>query len=100
MADPVEISDASLAAVQSRRRVELLLLLEAGSWTSADLVDQTGLTRATVMHHVRALIDAGLVREVGRVPIAGGPQRSYGTVHRGWAEAIAALNAVSAASDD
>lgn len=76
--------------------MELLLKLEANALTSADLVGETGLTRATVMHHVRALIDAGLVREVSRTMQAGGWQRSYGTVHTGWAEAIAALNAVSA----
>ncbi len=85
-----------MAAVQSPRRVEILVLLEQSAWTSAELADELGTTRQTVMHHVRALMDAGLVHVVSEEGgHAGGPLRSYGAVHTGWAAAIAALNAVS-----
>ena len=91
----VQLSEASIAAVQSPRRVELLVLLEESTWTSAELALETGIDRTTVSHHLRALIGAGLAHEVGSTPIAGGPLRSYGAVHRGWAAAFEALNAVS-----
>lgn len=92
MADRVRLSPSARAGIQSDARLDVLLALEEQDRTTTELARELGGTRAAILHHLRALIDAGLVREVGSQPISGGLLRTYGAVGTGWAEAVAALN--------
>jgi DNA-binding transcriptional ArsR family regulator len=48
-------------ALSDPKRVEILTLVGRGVGRSSQLVDETGLTRSTVHHHLALLRDAGLV---------------------------------------
>ncbi len=92
MADRVRLSPSARAGIQSDGRLDVLLALEEQDHTTTELARQLGRSRAAIVHHLRALIDAGLVQEVGSEPISGGLLRTYGAVGAGWADAIATLN--------
>lgn len=94
MSEVPRLSPAARAAIQSDARLEVLLLLEQASWTAAELAQALGRSRQAIVHHIAELTRAGLVEEVGREPISGGPLISYGATHAGWAEAVRALNSV------
>ena len=95
MSDRVRLSPSARTAIESEARLDVLLLLEQDDRTATEIAKQLGRSRQAVLHHLRALIDAGLVREVSSEPIAGGPLRTYGVVRRGWAGIVEAANAVA-----
>lgn len=70
-------------ALADPKRVEILRLVGRGVGRAADLVEETGLTRSTVHHHLAQLRDAGLVALEGNA-------RAYTYVARQEAAADAA----------
>lgn len=96
MADRVRLSPSARAGIQSDSRLDVLLALEEQDRTTTELARELGVSRAAVLHHLRPLIAAGLVREVGSEPISGGRLVTYGAVGTGWAQAVALLNDLAA----
>jgi DNA-binding transcriptional ArsR family regulator len=62
-------------ALADAKRVEILGLVGRGVGRASDLIDETGLSRSTVHHHLVQLRDAGLVALEGNA-------RAYGYVPR------------------
>ena len=67
------------ALTQPTRRILLNNIIRHGMSTRQELVDLTGFSRALVYHHLRVLIESGLVEVHPTKPL---PQ--YSLNHRRW----------------
>jgi len=57
------VAAARFRALGDETRLRLLELLVAGERNVAELMDRTGLGQSLISHHLRALREAGLVRD-------------------------------------
>lgn len=88
-------SPPAQVAVSSPTRLAALLLCEQKPHTPRELGEALGMSRQVMQSHVNKLLAVGLLEEAGRSTTRGGTTVSYVAVRPGWAEAIAAVNALT-----
>lgn len=65
MAEQRAPTPAQFKAVASALRLRIVRLCNDREWTNKELADRLGRDPATIHHHLRLLVDAGLIEPVG-----------------------------------
>jgi len=85
MADRVPPTPEQLKAVASAVRLRILRLCGERELTNKEIADAVGKDPATVLHHVRLLVDAGLLESTGvRQGVRGAYEKPYRTTGLSW----------------
>jgi DNA-binding transcriptional ArsR family regulator len=80
-----EPTEAQVKAVASSTRLRILRLCTDRSRTNKELADRLGLDPSTVLHHVRLLVDAGLLEATGvRQGSSGAYEKPYRSTGLTW----------------
>jgi DNA-binding transcriptional ArsR family regulator len=74
-----------MKAVANALRLRILRLCGSGEWTNKELADRLGRDPATMLHHIRLLVDAGLLEPVGvRQGASGAYEKPYRSTGLSW----------------
>ena len=79
MIERVEPTPAQIKAVANSMRLRILRLCNDREWTNKELADRLGRDPATILHHLRLLVDAGLIESTG---VRQGPSGAYEKPYR------------------
>ena len=81
----LEPTPAQIKAVASPLRLRILRLCNDREWTNKELADRLDRDPATVLHHVRLLVEAGLIEPVGvRQGESGAYEKPYRSTGLSW----------------
>ena len=85
MDDRPEPTAAQIKAVASPLRLRILRLCNNGEWTNKELAVRLGRDPATILHHVRLLVAAGLIEPVAvRQGKSGAYEKPYRATGLSW----------------
>jgi DNA-binding transcriptional ArsR family regulator len=85
MVDRGEPTPAQIKAVSSPLRLRILRLCNDREWTNKELADRLERDPATILHHLRLLVDAGLIEAVGvRQGKSGAYEKPYRSTGLSW----------------
>ena len=85
MADRREPTPAQIKAVASPLRLRILRLCNDREWTNKELADRLERDPATILHHLRLLVAAGLIESVGvRQGKSGAYEKPYRSTGLSW----------------
>ncbi len=80
-----EPTPAQIKAVASALRLRILRLCNDREWTNKELADRLQRDPATILHHLRLLVDAGLLEPVGvRQGASGAYEKPYRSTGLSW----------------
>ena len=79
MIERVEPTPAQIKAVASSLRLRIVRLCNDREWTNKELADRLERDPATILHHLRVLLDAGLIESTG---VRQGPSGAYEKPYR------------------
>lgn len=81
----VEPTTAQIKAVASSLRLRILRLCNDREWTNKELADRLERDPATILHHLRLLVAAGLIESTGvRQGPSGAYEKPYRSTGRSW----------------
>src|SRR6185436_17191183 len=85
MADGIEPTPAQIKAVASPLRLRILRLCNDREWTNKELADRLERDPATILHHLRLLVDAGLIEAMDvRQGKSGAYEKPYRSTGISW----------------
>lgn len=85
MADRRQPTPEQIKAVASPLRLRILRLCNDREWTNKQLADRLERDPATMLHHLRLLVDAGLIEAVGiRQGKSGAYEKPYRSTGLSW----------------
>ena len=83
--DSKEPTPQQIKAVASSIRLRILRLCSDREWTNKELADRLDRDPATILHHLRLLVDAGLIAPVGvRQAANGAYEKPYRATRLSW----------------
>jgi DNA-binding transcriptional ArsR family regulator len=77
LGDAPDRRQATLRAMAHPVRLQMLSLLTGAALTAADIARELGLTHANASYHLRNLLAAGMITQVGEERIRGGIAKRY-----------------------
>lgn len=81
----LEPTPAQIKAVASPLRLRILRLCNDREWTNKELADRLDRDPATILHHVRLLVEAGLIEPAGvRQGQSGAYEKPYRSTGLSW----------------
>jgi predicted transcriptional regulator len=81
----VEPTPAQIKALANSLRVRILRLCNDREWTNKQLAERLERDPATILHHLRLLVDAGLIESTGvRKGPNGAYEKPYRSTGRSW----------------
>ncbi len=85
MIERVEPTPAQIKAVANSLRLRILRLCNDREWTNKELADRLQRDPATILHHLRLLVDAGLIEPTGvRQGASGAYEKPYRSTGLSW----------------
>lgn len=94
MLDRREPTPEQIKAVASPLRLRILRLCNDREWTNKELADRLDRDPATILHHVRLLVDAGMLEAVAvRQGKSGAYEKPYRSTGLSWQLSFEALTA-------
>lgn len=85
MVERREATPAQIKAVANSLRLRILRLCTDREWTNKELADRLERDPATILHHLRLLVDAGLLEAVAvRQGASGAYEKPYRSTGRSW----------------
>ena len=85
MVERREPTPAQIKAVASALRLRILRLCNDREWTNKELADRLQRDPATILHHLRLLVDAGLLEPIGvRQGVSGAYEKPYRSTGLSW----------------
>jgi DNA-binding transcriptional ArsR family regulator len=85
MIERQEPTPAQIKAASSPLRVRILRLCSEREWTNKELADRLERDPATILHHLRLLVDAGLIEPVAvRQGKSGAYEKPYRSTGLSW----------------